>query len=156
MNCQGLICLLPKNAVCPGFELWYRSAVAKLCKPLACTPVPEQRQPILLAVLGNTPAILTEAFYYYARLSSPPTLFTEVHALTTKRGRDIAISTLLQSKKGEGSQFDRLLRRLRIPCSKVTFNENTLYAIRKSTEYGGTDYGIRLQREKIEIPHPIA
>jgi len=31
-----------------------------------------------------------------------------------------------------------------------------LYAIRKSTEYGGTDYGIRLQREKIEIPHPIA
>src|SRR6516164_5656038 len=119
MNCQGLICLLPKNAVCPGFELWYRSAVAKLCKPLACTPVPEQRQPILLAVLGNTPAILTEAFYYYARLSSPPTLFTEVHALTTKRGRDIAISTLLQSKKGEGSQFDRLLRRLRIPCSKV-------------------------------------
>ena len=118
--------------------------------------MPEQRQPILLAVLGNTPAILTEAFYYYARLSSPPTLFTEVHALTTKRGRDIAISTLLQSKKGEGSQFDRLLRRLRIPCSKVTFNENTLYAIRKSTEYGGTDYGIRLQREKIEIPHPIA
>jgi CRISPR-associated protein Csx14 len=91
--------------------------------------VPEERQAILLAVLGTTPAILTEAFYFYARLSSPRTLFTEIHALTTKRGRDIAISTLLKGKQGDGSQFDRLLRRLRIPRSKVTFNENTLYVL---------------------------
>jgi len=91
--------------------------------------VAEERQSILLAVLGTTPAILTEAFYFYARLSSPPTVFTEVHALTTKRGRDVALSTLLKGEKGETGQFDRLLRLLRIPRTKVTFNENTLYVL---------------------------
>jgi CRISPR-associated protein (TIGR02584 family) len=91
--------------------------------------MPEHKQPILLAVLGTSPAILTEAFYFYARRSPQRTVFTEIHALATKKARDLCIAALLEGKRGKQGQFDRLLQCLRIPRSKVTFNENTLYLL---------------------------
>jgi CRISPR-associated protein (TIGR02584 family) len=91
--------------------------------------IPEHKRAILLAVLGTSPAILTEAFYFYARLNSQPTVFTEIHALSTKKGRDLSIAALLEGKRGKPCQFDRLLQCLKIPRSKVTFNENTLYLL---------------------------
>jgi CRISPR-associated protein (TIGR02584 family) len=60
---------------------------------------------ILVAVLGNTPAILTEAIYYYAKRyplhNEDPIVFDEVHVFTTTEGRTSIRDELFGGTPGE-------------------------------------------------------
>lgn len=61
---------------------------------------------ILLAVTGLSPQILTETLYALAAGGSPVFVPTEIHLLTTSRGRDLARTALLHP---DGGQFHALL-----------------------------------------------
>lgn len=54
----------------------------------------------LLISLGKSPAILTEAIWWHAKVANPPILFDKIVALTTTRGRVIAERTLLDPNRG--------------------------------------------------------
>jgi CRISPR-associated protein (TIGR02584 family) len=86
---------------------------------------------ILVAVLGHTPAILTEAFYYYAKRKQPPVAFSEVHVLTTTVGRDAVLEKLLGHRKGN-DHFYELLRHLGINPTVVSFDDNHIHVFRDS------------------------
>jgi CRISPR-associated protein (TIGR02584 family) len=55
---------------------------------------------ILVVQLGTSPAILTEAIYYYARISNPSVSFDEVYLLTTEEGEKVLRSRLLGIRTG--------------------------------------------------------
>lgn len=58
---------------------------------------------ILLAVAGGSPAILTETLYALAKETNPPYLPTEIHIITTTKGRQS-----LQPLLGENSKISAL------------------------------------------------
>jgi CRISPR-associated protein (TIGR02584 family) len=58
----------------------------------------------LLAVTGMSPQIVTETLYYLACRRDPPFIPTEIHVLTTRKGKQTAIHSLLE---GRNRQFFR-------------------------------------------------
>lgn len=56
---------------------------------------------ILLAVTGLSPQILTETLYALAAIDPPGFIPTEIHLLTTARGRDLARAALLHPNGGQ-------------------------------------------------------
>jgi len=82
---------------------------------------------ILVAVLGSTPAILTEAIYYYARLAEQPVLFSEIHVYTTGPGRKLACEQLFGTR--QSGQYFALLKTLHMDVQQITFGENNIHAI---------------------------
>ncbi|HLV88694.1 MAG TPA: CRISPR-associated ring nuclease Csm6 [Candidatus Sulfotelmatobacter sp.] len=78
---------------------------------------------VLVAVLGNTPAILTEAFYFYAKRGI---VFSRVECFTTSEGRKLAQATLLGAKNGA---FRRLLTTLRLRRNDVAFDASSIHVL---------------------------
>lgn len=76
---------------------------------------------ILLATLGTTPQVLTEAFYYYHRHLG--ITFDEVHVLTTVPGARVLKSAVL----GPRGAFVRLCRDLDVPRPRVKFGPATIH-----------------------------
>lgn len=78
---------------------------------------------ILLATLGRTPQIITEAVYFHkTRLNLE---FDEVRVLTTTPGRLALEACLFGSTRHPGS-FATLCRRLHIPYGRTVFSDRTI------------------------------
>jgi CRISPR-associated protein (TIGR02584 family) len=84
---------------------------------------------VLVGTFGETPPILTEAFFYYRRRHNPPILFSEVHVLTTTKGKAAAMAKLLGRSPGS-NWWSKLLQELRIPPTKVSFDENHIHVLK--------------------------
>ncbi len=77
----------------------------------------------LVATLGTTPQVLTEAFYYYRRHLGIE--ITEIEVFTTTRGAEALEQTVLAT----GKAFDRLCRHLKIRRSSVRFDPSSVHVL---------------------------
>ena len=103
---------------------------------------------ILVAVLGTTPAIITEAYYYFFKRRRPPVKFSEIHVFTTASGRDKLMLTLLGRSAGE-NHFGQMLKDLRIAANDVTFNCNTIHVFRNDGGVELSDVRTASDSEKV-------
>jgi CRISPR-associated protein (TIGR02584 family) len=78
---------------------------------------------ILVCVTGLTPQIITETLYYYLIARKPPIRIDEVRVLTTRKGRDIAVDSLLGKEDGK---FYAFLKDYKINPSLVKFDETSI------------------------------
>jgi len=78
---------------------------------------------ILVATLGTTPQVLTEAFCYYHRHLG--ITFDEIHVFTTSRGAD----TLKRAVFGSKGAFARMCRDLRVRQGSVKFGPQTVHVM---------------------------
>jgi len=83
---------------------------------------------IMLAVLGLSPQVLTEALY---GLYLEGRLVDEIHVITTKIGRDLIHSGLLAS--GEGAFF-QFLEDYNIPKEKIKFPPKNIHVLKRDFE----------------------
>jgi CRISPR-associated protein (TIGR02584 family) len=83
---------------------------------------------VLVAVLGITPQILTEAIYYYDRIAQPAVGFSEIQVFTTTLGRRLAYEKLL-GRNGDGAYF-ALLKHLKIRSTAIDFNEDHVHVLK--------------------------
>lgn len=95
---------------------------------------------ILLCVAGMTPQVVTETLY--ALTQGRGERVDEVRVITTRRGRDRLLTTLLDAGKGE---FFNFCRDYRIDPSVVKFDETTIALLR--TPDGRTLEDIRTPEE---------
>jgi CRISPR-associated protein (TIGR02584 family) len=84
---------------------------------------------VLLATLGTTPQILTEAVYFHKVRASIQ--FDEIHVITTRPGRDLLLQCLFGPVRHPGN-FGRLCKRLGIPYAHTLFSEKTITVLRGS------------------------
>ena len=85
---------------------------------------------VLVATVGTTPQILTEAIYYHA--VHRKIVFAEIHAITTAPGRERLRETLLAPASHPGS-LAKLLRHLRIPAGGLAFTDRHIHVLRSSS-----------------------
>ncbi len=81
---------------------------------------------VLIAVLGLTPQIITETLYYLTQVKKPPVIPDEVYVITTSRGRERILKSLL----GEGGQFVRFCREYGIDPDAIRFGADTVLTLR--------------------------
>jgi CRISPR-associated protein Csx14 len=84
---------------------------------------------VLVAVLGITPAILTEAIYYYERIAKPKVRFFEIDVYTTTVGRDLAYKKLLGVGGGTPHYFE-LLDFLGLRRTQIDFSESHIHVLK--------------------------
>ncbi len=78
---------------------------------------------ILVCVAGLTPQIITETLYYYLIEKKPPIWIDEINVLTTQKGKDIIVDSLLNRKDGA---FYKFLSDCNIGFNKIKFDENSV------------------------------
>lgn len=103
---------------------------------------------VLVSVLGETPAILTEVFYYFAHSRRPPIMFDEVRAFTTRPGKEAAVSQLLCDRPGQ-NQFYLLLKHLKIDRSRISFDQNHIRVFKDSNHKELND--IRTEEDSLYV-----
>ena len=81
---------------------------------------------VLVAVSGQTPAIITETLW--ALENRLTTKVDEIRVITTSSGRDIIIKRLL----GPGGEFSRFCADYEIPPGRIAFSEKTVYTLKNS------------------------
>ncbi|MHB8282915.1 MAG: CRISPR-associated ring nuclease Csm6 [bacterium] len=86
---------------------------------------------ILVCVAGLTPQIITETLYYYLIEKKPPIWIDEINVLTTHKGKDVIVNSLLNRKDGV---FYKFLSDYNISRQKIKFNENSVIQL------GGDSY----------------
>lgn len=109
---------------------------------------------ILLATLGTTPQVLTEAFYYYRRHLG--ITFDQVHVLTTVPGAAELRRTVL----GPRGAFARLCRHLDVPRRGVRFGPQTIHILRGADgepvdDVRSTDDGRAVARQMLEVVRDV-
>lgn len=85
---------------------------------------------ILLAATGLSPQIVTETLYALAvrpESGRPAYVPTEVHLITTVRGREQAVNNLLMPTEGRPGWFQRLCSDYSLP--KIRFDESCIHVI---------------------------
>jgi CRISPR-associated protein (TIGR02584 family) len=86
-------------------------------------PKPKQKlQHELIALLGRTPQVLTEALYGLCVQEGIP--ISEVSAISTQEGRQIAIDKLLDPRAG---RFYQLQRDYPMQCRQIRFSTEQIY-----------------------------
>jgi CRISPR-associated protein (TIGR02584 family) len=79
----------------------------------------------LLAVTGMSPQVVTETLYYLACRADPPFVPTEIRLLTTRKGKQSAVHSLLD---GPGRQFHRLCEEYGL-AGKIAFDADHIEVI---------------------------
>lgn len=85
--------------------------------------VSSPKKNVLVAVAGQTPAIVTETLW--ALEQQRAIRVDEIRVMTTARGRRGIVGRLL----GEGGQFERYCDDYGIPPGRIAFSESTLYTL---------------------------
>jgi CRISPR-associated protein (TIGR02584 family) len=83
-----------------------------------------QKHNILVAVSGQTPAIITETLWALQRRGQ--TEVDQVRVITTSKGRESIIRTLL----GDSGKFTSFCRDYHIPPGRIAFSEKDIYVLR--------------------------
>jgi len=60
---------------------------------------------ILVAVAGLTPQVITETLYYLTQVRNPPVTLAAIHILTTRRGKERLLASLLAPGTGHFYAF---------------------------------------------------
>jgi CRISPR-associated protein (TIGR02584 family) len=85
---------------------------------------------VLVAVSGQTPAIITETLWALERRFA--TKIDEIRIITTSQGRTMLRNHLL----GSGGQFPRFCADYEIPSGRIAFSEKSIYVLKDA---GGKD-----------------
>lgn len=80
----------------------------------------------LISVSGLTPQIITETLYYFMIESNPPVPIEEIFIITTKRGKEEIVSTLLDPAEGRYYQF---CREYNIDPAAIVFDEQHILLV---------------------------
>ncbi|MGC9197119.1 MAG: CRISPR-associated ring nuclease Csm6 [Syntrophobacteraceae bacterium] len=90
------------------------------------SPNPSDLRNVLVAVSGQTPAIITETLWALERQFA--TRVDEIRIITTSRGRDIISNRLL----GANGEFSRFCADYEIPPGRIAFSEKSVYVLNDS------------------------
>ena len=89
-------------------------------------PSPSDLRNVLVAVSGQTPAIITETLWALERRFA--TEVDEIRVITTSQGRGIISNRLL----GPNGEFSRFCADYEIPSGRVAFSEKSIYVLQDS------------------------
>ncbi len=82
---------------------------------------------ILLTVTGLTPQVITETCYYLLCKKRPKVKISEIISITTAKGKEILLKTLLSPIKGKFYQF---CRDYNIDPATIKFNDETIIVLK--------------------------
>ncbi len=91
--------------------------------PLNLLRAPQKRN-VLIAVAGQTPAIIMETLWAFEQQRGTP--IDEIRVITTAVGHRRVVSDLL----GEGGQFARYCLDYRIPAGRIAFSEKHVHLLK--------------------------
>jgi CRISPR-associated protein (TIGR02584 family) len=86
---------------------------------------PPETRHLLVALLGRTPQVLTETLYALCVQEGIP--ISEVAAISTQEGRQVALDKLLDSRAG---RFYQLQQDYPAQCRQLRFSENQIFVAR--------------------------
>jgi len=81
---------------------------------------------ILVAVTGLTPQVITESLYYLTQRSKPPSQIQQIFALTTRKGKEKIVQTLLTPKEGK---FFKFCKEYGIDPLSIQFDESNIQVL---------------------------
>ncbi len=112
--------------------------------PVGSGGVEAQLRHILVAVVGQTPQVVTETLYVLMVQRQPPVRIAEVYVLTTGRGARLVKDSLLDPRHG---QFHAFCREYDLPEGSIRFDEQHVVVFRRLrvNRKGGTVAGAVLQ-----------
>ena len=76
---------------------------------------------VFLAVMGTSPAVLTESIYYYIQQAPERRMFSEIKLLTTSLGKQVINTSLF-----EDHIWQRLLKDLKLSPEEIPFSESDI------------------------------
>jgi len=81
---------------------------------------------MLVAVVGLTPQVITEALYALTQVRKPPVPLDEIAVITTRPGRDLIEATLLKPRVG---RFHTFCRDYGIPPGSLRFDASSILVV---------------------------
>lgn len=105
------------------------------------------RRNILVAVAGQTPAIVTETLWTLEQQKG--TSIDEIRVITTSKGKETIVSALL----GEKGAFTRYCKDYRIPQGKIGFSEKSIFVLRDA--HGRELSDIRTNEDNIQAADQV-
>lgn len=110
-------------------------------------------RPILVAVSGQTPQVITETLYALMVRRRPPVPVREIYVITTTRGADIARRELLDPA---GGQFFAFCREYGIDPRSIAFDAQHILTLKKSSPTPLSVPSRRAHGKKNRPPSPPA
>lgn len=90
-------------------------------------PIKDTFKNILVSVIGLTPQIITETLYYLTCKKKPSIKISEIYAITTEPGKNMATELLLDKKSGA---FYAFCKDYSIDHTSIKFDETTISVLK--------------------------